>query len=49
MARRPAQAPAGAGRVKRLTERLVLGTLMTIGVVAIERRLRKAARKRRTG
>jgi hypothetical protein len=35
------------GRVKRLIERIVLGTLMTIGVAVIERRLRKAARKRR--
>ena len=49
MARRQPPAPARPGRVKRLTERVVLGTLMTIGVVAIERRLRKAARKRSTG
>jgi hypothetical protein len=40
----PAKRP---GRVKRLTERFVLGALMTIGVAAIERRLRKAARRRR--
>lgn len=41
--------PKRPGRVKRLTERVVLGTLMTIGVVVIERRLRKAARKRNAG
>ena len=34
------------GKVKRLTERVVLGVLMTVGVAAIERRLRKAARRR---
>jgi hypothetical protein len=48
MSRRPAAAPVKRpGRVKRLTERVVLGALMTVGVLAIERRLRKAARKRR--
>jgi hypothetical protein len=42
-----AAAPKRPGRVKRLTERIVLGALMTIGVTVIERRLRKAAGKRR--
>jgi hypothetical protein len=35
--------------MKRLTERIVLGTLMTVGVALIDRRLRKAARKRSAG
>jgi hypothetical protein len=42
-----AAAPKRPGPVKRLIERVVLGTLMTIGVAVIERRLRRAARKRR--
>ena len=48
MARRPVTPAAKRpGRVKRLTERVGLGTLMTIGVAVIERRLRKAMRRRR--
>jgi hypothetical protein len=36
-----------AGRVKRLTERIVLGTLMTVAAFLVERRLVKMLKRAR--
>jgi hypothetical protein len=36
-----------AGRVKRLTERVVLGSLMSVAAFVVERRLTKFLKKKR--
>ena len=36
-----------AGRVKRLTERVVLGSVMTVAAFVVERRLLKALKRKR--